>query len=68
MGKKQVSVLSTSTKHGTNEVERRSSLNINHIQCPFAFISYSKYMGEVNLADQKRKYYSIARKSMKWWF
>ena len=25
-------------------------------------------MGGVDLADQRRKYYSIAKKSMKWWY
>ena len=32
-----------------------------------ATISYNKNMGDVDFNDQHRKYYSVGRKSRKWW-
>jgi hypothetical protein len=37
------------------------------IPCPQAIINYTKYMGGVDISDQKRKYYGVGRSSKKWW-
>lgn len=37
------------------------------IPCPLPVNNYDKHMGKVDLADQKRTYYSISRPSEKWW-
>jgi hypothetical protein len=36
------------------------------IPCPQAIINYSKYMGGVDISDQKREYYELGRSSKKW--
>jgi hypothetical protein len=35
--------------------------------CPQAIINYTKYMGGVDISDQKREYYVVGRSSKKWW-
>ncbi len=68
MDKKQISIISTNADHDISIVQRRKGAEIRQVTCPEAFKLYNHYMGGVDLADQKRKYYSIARKSMKWWY
>jgi hypothetical protein len=46
------------TGKGNEEVE---------IPCPEAIINYTKYVGGVDISDQKRKYYGVGRSSKKWW-
>jgi hypothetical protein len=46
------------TGKGNKEVE---------IPCPQAIINYTKYMGGVDISDQKREYYGVERSSLKWW-
>ncbi|KAF8778424.1 PiggyBac transposable element-derived protein like [Argiope bruennichi] len=38
------------------------------VQCPVVFVQYNRHMGGVDLADQCRKYFSVVRKSSKWWW
>lgn len=66
--KKQICMLATNNPHEICKVKRRKGPTKNEINCPLSFVKYNKYMGGVDLADQKRKYYSIARKSLKWWY
>lgn len=66
--KKQISILSTNVNHNVVKVHRRKGKEKNEVDCPESFKLYNQYMGGVDLADQKRKYYSISRKSMKWWY
>ena len=37
------------------------------IDCPLIIPDYNNYMGGVDLADQAMCYYSVGRKTMKWW-
>ena len=37
------------------------------ISCPLAIVQYNKYMGGVDLSDQKIKYYAIDRKAKRNW-
>jgi hypothetical protein len=46
------------TGKGNKEVE---------IPCPQAIINYTKYMGGLDISDQKREYYGVGRSSKKWW-
>lgn len=61
-------MLSTSVKNEICEVRRRKGSEKNLVQCPSAFAEYNKHMGGVDLADQRRKYFSVSRKSSKWWW
>ncbi len=66
--KKQIAMLSTNADHNICTVKRRNGAKVNEISCPLSFINYNKHMGGVDLADQKRNYYSISRKSLKWFY
>lgn len=68
MDKKQISVLSTNVNNDSVKVKRRKGKEVTEVDCPQSFKLYNQYMGGVDLADQKRKYYTVARKSMKWWY
>lgn len=68
MDKKQISILSTNVNNNIVQVKRRKGKEINDVNCPESFKLYNQYMGGVDLADQRRKYYTVARKSMKWWY
>ena len=37
------------------------------VDCPMAVKLYNKFMGGVDLADQRHKTYTTSRKSIKWW-
>ena len=37
------------------------------IACLQAIINYTKYMGGVDVSDQRREYYGVGRSSKKWW-
>ncbi|CAF3276871.1 unnamed protein product [Rotaria socialis] len=51
-----------------SEVSRRDKDgNRKQISCPLAIVQYNKYMGDVDLSDQKIKYYTIDRKSKRNW-
>lgn len=68
MDKKQISIISTNVNNNIVQVKRRKGKEINDVNCPESFKVYNQYMGGVDLADQRRKYYTVARKSMKWWY
>lgn len=68
MDKRQISIISSNTDSNIVQVKRRKGKEINEVDCPESFKLYNQYMGGVDLADQRRKYYTVARKSMKWWY
>ncbi len=37
------------------------------VSCPEIVVDYNKHMGGVDLADQAMCYYSVGRKTLKWW-
>lgn len=62
-------VYALSTVHGGNitKVRRRVDGEMRDVDCPVIISDYNKYMGGVDLADQAMCYYSVGRKTMKWW-
>lgn len=49
------------------KVCRQVNKEVMDIDCPVIISDYNKYMGGVDLADQAMCYYSVGRKTMKWW-
>lgn len=66
---KLVSFLSTKSNPVGDDHVNRKQQDGSVIQVPTipAAVSYNKNMGGVDLNDQHRKYYSVGRKSRKWW-
>ncbi|GBN07980.1 hypothetical protein AVEN_110779-1 [Araneus ventricosus] len=56
-----------SNKNLETTVSKRIGSISTAISCPGVAENYNKSMGGVDLADQKRQYYDVARKSRKWW-
>ncbi|GBL95338.1 PiggyBac transposable element-derived protein 4 [Araneus ventricosus] len=66
--KKEIALVSTANTYTIESTKRRIGGNVTSIPCPQTIRQYNKFMGGVDLADQKRQYYDVARKSYKWWF
>jgi len=64
---KDVYALSTFLSDATTQVKRQSGSASISISCPEIIHDYNLFMGGVDLADQAMCYYSVGRKSMKWW-
>ncbi len=47
--------------------KRKNDGVVEQILCPPALSGYNKFMGGVDLNDQKKAYYAISRKSRRWW-
>lgn len=67
LDKKQILMLSTNAKNELCKVNRRKGAEKLAVSAPVCFSKYNKNMGGVDLADQRRKYYTMSRKSSKWW-
>lgn len=67
MDKKQIYMLSTNSENDSTKVKRRKGSEKTEVNCPLTFAKYNQHMGGVDLADQRRKYYTASRKSKKWW-
>ena len=65
--KRPVHVLSTLSQPGdTAKVSRRQrDGSVAEVSCPSAILTYTKYMGGVDLGDQFRKYYAVRLKCNK---
>ena len=48
-------------------VKRQVDGNVKEIPCPEIIEDYNSFMGEVDMADQTMCYYSLGRKTLKWW-
>ena len=59
--KRPVHVLSTLSQPGNTETvsRRQRDGSVAEVSCPSAILTYTKYMGGVDLGDQLRKYYSV---------
>ncbi|GBM96065.1 hypothetical protein AVEN_111456-1 [Araneus ventricosus] len=68
LDKKQISIISNNARNGICQAHRRKGAEKLLVQCPAVFAQYNRHMGGVDLADQRRKYFSVARKSSKWWW
>ena len=64
---KDVYALSTIFSDTLTTARRRVGNHAQDIPCPQIISDYNAFMGGVDLADQAMCYYSIGRKSMKWW-
>ncbi|GBL73505.1 PiggyBac transposable element-derived protein 4 [Araneus ventricosus] len=70
---KQISIISTNAKNEICQAHRRKGAEKLLVQCSAVFAQYNRHthwqitLG-VDLADQRRKYFSVARKSSKWWW
>lgn len=64
-----VAFLSTQSNPAGDDRVNRKQRDGSIIEVPTvpAVVSYNKNMGGVDLNDQHRKYYSVGRKSRKWW-
>lgn len=67
LDKRQILMLSTNAKNEVCKVNRRKGAEKLAVPSPVCFANYNKNMGGVDLADQRRKYYTMSRKSSKWW-
>ena len=65
--KRPVHVLSTLSQPGEMETvgRRERDGSLVSVSCPSAILTYTKYMGGVDLGDQLRKYYSVRLKCNK---
>ena len=54
---------------GDTTVKRKRKTDgvVEQVPCPSVICGYNKFMGGVDQNDQKRAYYSINRKSKRWW-
>ena len=64
---KDVYALSTLYSDQLTTARRRVGSAVSDVPCPRIISDYNAFMGGVDLADQAMCYYSIGRKSMKWW-
>ena len=62
--KRDVFVMTSLHSNEVVEVERRNGTSIIK---PKAVLEYNKYMGGVDKCNQYLSYYSVGRRSMKWW-
>ena len=64
---KDVYALSTVYAGDMTTVRRKVGGETRDVDCPVIICDYNKFMGGVDLADQAMCYYSVGRKTMKWW-
>ena len=69
MDKKEVFVASNYFDPEISEEVTRGNKDGSRVRisCPLPIVQYNKYMGGVDLSDQKTKYYTIDRKSKRNW-
>ena len=69
MDKKEVFVTSNYFDPEVSEEVTRGDKDGSRIRitCPLSIVQYNKYMGGVDLSDQKTKYYTMDRKSKRNW-
>jgi hypothetical protein len=67
--KHTVLLLSTNSDPLNGAVKRKTGKGNEEVEipCPQAIINYTKYMGGVDISDQKREYYGVGWSSKKWW-
>ena len=62
-----VYAISTAYSDSLTVVEHRVGGVTQDIPCPYVAHDYNRFVGGVDLADQVMYYYSVGRKTMKWW-
>ena len=64
---RDVYALSTAVGDTTVQVHRHVETEVIDVTCPEIIQDYNSFMGGVDICDQYICYYSLGRKSMKWW-
>ncbi len=64
---RDVFALSTYLSNEHTSVKRRVGPDLLDVPCPEIIADYNQFMGGVDMVDQYMCYYSIGRKSTKWW-
>ncbi len=64
---KDVYCISTGLSDSISSVKRIVDKHSMDVSCPEIVVDYNKHMGGVDLADQAICYYSVGRKTLKWW-
>ena len=64
---RDVYALSTAVDDTVVQVRRRVENEVIDVTCPEIIQDYNSFMGGVDICDQYMCYYSLGRKSMKWW-
>ena len=64
---KDVFCISTVLSDTITTIKRRVEKQLKDVICPDIIVDYNQHMGGVDLADQAMCYYSVGRKSLKWW-
>lgn len=65
--KRLISMISTNTSPEMTAATRRTKTGPQGKQIPMCVANYNANIGGVDLNDQLHTYYSVGRKSMKWW-
>ena len=65
--KRDIYVLSTIIGDNTTKVSWRSGSEVLSVECSEIIEDYNNFMGGVDVSDQYMCYYSVGRKTMKWW-
>ena len=64
---RDVYAISTLNSDSLTKVKRQVDGEVKEIPCPEIIADYNSFMGGVDLADQAMCYYSLGRKTVKWW-
>lgn len=66
---KVVHVISTAFKpdRATKVLRKQTDGSRKDVSCPTMIVQYTKRIGGVDRLDQKRCYFSVSRRSFKWW-
>ena len=64
---RDVYAMSTLYSNDMTKVKRHVDGSVKEIPCPEIIADYNSFMGGVDLADQAMCYYSLGRKTLKWW-
>ena len=64
---RDVYAISTLNSDLLTKVKRQVDGTVKEITCPEIISDYNSFMGGVDLADQAMCYYSMGRKTLKWW-
>ena len=64
---RDVYAISTLYSNSMTRVKHQVDGNAKEIPCPEIIEDYNTFMGGVDMADQAMCYYSLGRKTLKWW-
>lgn len=64
---RDVYAMSTLHSNSMTKVKRQVDGNVKEILCPETIEDYNSFMGGVDMEDQVMCYYSLGRKTLKWW-